>query len=353
MHEPPTAIIDDPPVRFAVEPPAERHRIGLIGCGNIAGIHLDAYRGAGFDVVAMCDVDQQQAVERRDEFYPDATVYGDFGVMLSSEDLDVIDVTTPPEPRVHIIRECLETGHHVLSQKPFVDDLEDGERLVSIAAERGLKLAVNQNARWSPDVGLARAAVEEGLLGDPYGFYATRCWDFNYIAGDSIPNRLLSHYMIHWFDMVRWLLPDACLRRVVTHTDASPSQAPEQPTFGQALVTFDDGRAVLTFDGNVRAGETYDFRLCGVDGTIESSGVDLDNRSVVLHRPSVQPVAARIHGDWFPDGFRGPMASLLRAIETDREPPHSGADNLETLRLVRSAIESAETGQPITIDDHT
>jgi predicted dehydrogenase len=52
-------------------------------------------------------------------------------------------------------------------------------------------------------------------------------------------------------------------------------------------------------------------------------------------------------GEWFPDGFRGTLGEFLRAIEEDREPSISAADNLKSLELCFAAVESADTGKPI------
>lgn len=56
---------------------------------------------------------------------------------------------------------------------------------------------------------------------------------------------------------------------------------------------------------------------------------------------------AELDGSWFPDGFRGCMGELLCAIEENREPENSAADNLKSLALVLGAMSSADEGRPI------
>ncbi len=51
--------------------------IGLIGCGAITTYHLDAYRKAGYRVVALCDPVAAQREKRRTEFFPAADLYAD------------------------------------------------------------------------------------------------------------------------------------------------------------------------------------------------------------------------------------------------------------------------------------
>ena len=53
------------------DPTAYRPALGLIGCGAITEEHLTAYRDAGYNVVALCDIDRTAADARREAFFPD------------------------------------------------------------------------------------------------------------------------------------------------------------------------------------------------------------------------------------------------------------------------------------------
>ena len=113
----------------------------------------------------MCDIAIDRARERRDEFYPDAVATDNIDDVLSRDDIEVVDITTHPPERPPIVEAALRARKHVLSQKPFVLDLDVGQRLVDLADEMGVKLAVNQNARWAPHFSYIREAVRAGLLG--------------------------------------------------------------------------------------------------------------------------------------------------------------------------------------------
>ena len=76
-------------------------------------------------------------------------VYADVEQLLSSG-IEVVDVATRPAERVAIIEQAVAAGCHVLSQKPFATDLATARRLVALAEDQGVKLAVNQNGRWAP-----------------------------------------------------------------------------------------------------------------------------------------------------------------------------------------------------------
>ena len=61
--------------------------------------------------------------------------------------------------------------------------------------------------------------------------------------------------------------------------------------------------------------------------------------------------APGLTGSWFPDGFHGAMAELLSAIEEGRQPLHSGRENLRSLALCFAAVESAERGGAVSIEE--
>ena len=67
-------------------PRAFRPRIGLIGCGGISAHHLAAYREAGWEVVALCDLNGDAATRRGEEFYPDATRATDYRDLLARQE---------------------------------------------------------------------------------------------------------------------------------------------------------------------------------------------------------------------------------------------------------------------------
>ncbi|HTN74816.1 MAG TPA: Gfo/Idh/MocA family oxidoreductase, partial [Pirellulaceae bacterium] len=195
------SVIPDVPY-LPRDPKSYRPGIGLIGCGGITRDHLAAYRKAGYHVVAVCDVDEVRARSRQSEYFPGAVVYTDYNELLKRDDIEVVDITTHPPQRPPIIEAALLARKHVLSQKPFVLDLDVGERLVELAAKQNVKLAVNQNGRWSPHWSYARHAIEMGLLGFVSGVHLSVHWSHAWVEGtpfEQVKHLLLYDYAIHWF----------------------------------------------------------------------------------------------------------------------------------------------------------
>src|SRR4051794_39777391 len=140
--------------------------IALIGCGWVTEYHLKAYQHAGYNITALCDCNQARALDRQKTFFPEANIYTDHRELLKRDDIEIFDIATHPAERVPLIEDALRAGKHVLSQKPFVLDLDTGERLVELADKMNRKLAVNQNGRWSPHFSYLRQLVAGNYLGD-------------------------------------------------------------------------------------------------------------------------------------------------------------------------------------------
>ncbi len=331
------------------DPKNYRPHIGLIACGGITKEHLAAYRAAGYRVVALCDVDLPRARKRKTEFYPDAKVYRDYHDLLKRDDVEVVDLAAHPSLRAAMIEDSLAAGKHVLSQKPFVLDLDFGRRMVDLADRKGVKMAVNQNGRWAPHFSYIHQAIRAGLLGEVMAVHASVHWDHGWVGGtefEKIEHLILYDFAIHWFDLVGCFLDDRPARRVYASAARSPVQQVQPPLLAQALIEYDSAQASLVFDAHTRFGARDCTYVTGSQGTIVSSGPDLKRQTVTLYTSDGHATPA-LDGCWFPDGFHGTMGELLSAIEEDREPLNSARGNLASLALCFAAVASAQRNEPV------
>lgn len=320
-----------------------RPRIALIGAGGIAGAHLEAYRTAGWEVAAICGRSLPKAQARADEFFPQARVTDNFASVLDDASLDVLDITPHPADRIPLIEAALRAGKHVLSQKPFVLDLDTGERLVALARDKGVKLAVNQNGRWAPHLAWMREAVRAGLVGDVVGVHANIHWNHGWIAGtpfEDVPDLILYDFAIHWFDFLSSVV-GARAETVIATKSPARGQGAKVPLLAQALVRLEGGQASLVFDGAVPFGPRDTTFIGGTRGSLQSDGPDLGRQAVTLTTGEGRATPV-LEGQWFNDGFRGAMGELLSAIEDGREPLNGAAGNLHSLALAFAAIASAQ-----------
>lgn len=351
------ALADMPAPDLPYQPPAPRAyrpRIGVIGAGGIVAAHLDAYRTAGWEVAAICNRTRGKAETAARAFAPAARVSDQYDDILADPGIDVVDITPHPANRLPIIEAALRAGKHVLSQKPFVLDLAEGHRLVTIARDRGVKLAVNQNGRWAPHLAWMREAVAAGLIGDVISVHAAVHWNHGWIAGtpfEQTPDLILSDFGIHWFDFLTSIIGDRA-HSVIATTARAMGQTPVEPLLAQVLVRMDGGQPSLVFDGATAVGPRDTTFIAGTSGSLKSDGPDLGVQTVTLTTPEGRAVPD-LRGTWFNDGFRGAMGALLVAIEDDTEPANGASGNLASLALAFAAIHSRRRGREVAVGDAT
>jgi predicted dehydrogenase len=324
--------------------------IGVVGCGGISKYHLMAYRNAGFQVTRLCDLSIKAAETRRDEFFPTALVTKDFQEILDDSTIEVVDITTHPAERVALIEAALQARKHVLSQKPFVLDLDVGERLVELARSQGVYLAVNQNGRWAPHFSYARAVQQSGVLGSIFGAHLSCHWDHTWVQGtefENIRHLILYDYAIHWFDILRCFL-GRDTQRVFASTARAPGQSLRPDLLGQAAIEFESAQATLAFDAAVPFGSHEKTFLSGTQGVLHSRGTGNQDQSVFV-TTELGTYSPRLEGKWFPDGLQGTMSELLCSIEEDRPCSIDAADNLKSLELCFAALHSADTGEAVQV----
>ena len=326
-----------------------RPKIAVVGCGGIAATHLAAYQKAGFNVAALCSRSKETAGARQKEFFPDAEVFTDYAALLKRDDIEVLDLVPHPEHRAPMMEQALQAGKHVLSQKPFVVDLDLGRRLCDLADERGVKLAVNQNGRWAPHMSYLREASRDGLFGMPLTVRIAIQWDHNWIkdlAFDKIHHILLYDFAIHWFDFTASVFGGKTARRVYANVTRSATQTATPPLLAQALVEYEDAQASLIFDGDAKFGAEDQTTIVGTRATARSKGPSLSDQQVTFYSADGW-FSPKLEGTWFVEGFQGTMAELLSSVEENRPPLNNARDNLNSLAMCFAAVSSADTGRPV------
>ena len=331
------------------DPIGYRPAIGIIACGGITETHCRAYKKAGYNVVALCDLIRERAASRQRRFFPAAAITTDFREVLNRSDIEVVDIATHPLERLPLIEAALLAGKHVLSQKPFVLDLDDGARLVRLAQSRRVRLAVNQNGRWAPHFGYIRHALRAGLIGELLSVHMGVHWDHSWTkdtAFEKIYDLILYDFAIHWFDMCSHLIGDRKIHSVSATRSRAVGQKIDPPLLAQAIIEFDGGQASLVFDALIKFGGMDHTFVGGTKGSLLSTGTDLTHQKVTLNTAQ-GTVSPKLIGRWFPDGFHGSMGELLCAVAENREPTNSAKENLNSLALCFAAIASASEGQPM------
>lgn len=149
----------------------DRLHVAVLGAGAWARFaHIPGWqRDPRVELVAICDVVRERAEEFAAEFgIPTAT--DDWRGLIARDDIDVIDVATPSATHFELSWAALESGKHVLCEKPVAYDFRDTLRAAELADRKGLKTKLGFTFRYSPGVQFARSLLDEGFVGQPFIF---------------------------------------------------------------------------------------------------------------------------------------------------------------------------------------
>jgi len=140
---------------------------GIVGCGAIADIsHMPAWQGMkGVEMVAVCDQNEKVAMATAKR-WGIPSVYSDFSQMVNSEELDFLDICTPPLTHYQLAIQAIKAGLHVLVEKPMAVSLSEADEMVSASKEHGIKLCIVHNNLFSPVIQAAMSLVDTGAIGE-------------------------------------------------------------------------------------------------------------------------------------------------------------------------------------------
>ena len=151
-------------------------KVGIIGCGGIAnGKHMPSLKKApGCEMVAFCDIVKERAEKAAKDFgTPDAKVYTDYKELLLDKSIDVVHVCTPNRSHSFITVDALESGKHVMCEKPMAIKSAEAKKMVDAAERTGKLLSIGYQSRFRQDSEYLKAEAESGTFGDIYYAKAT------------------------------------------------------------------------------------------------------------------------------------------------------------------------------------
>jgi len=258
--------------------------------------------------------------------------------------VDAVSVAVPTPYHYETASQALDWGTHVLVEKPFVDSLDAGRRLIDRARERDLTLQVGHVERFNPAIraladivpDLNVIAVDARRLGPP-------------LDRDLQASAVLD-LMIHDLDVLLALIGDDA-----TVTEAAGAADGQYVT---ATVDLDDGVV-----GSLTASRVTQQKVRELSITAESCQVHVDyiSRSVQIHRHSI-PEYIEENGDvryrhenivehpTVDNGepLKKELSSFAEAIEEGTEPVVTGEDGLEALKLAREIEDEATETKQVT-----
>lgn len=186
-------------------------KVGLIGCGHISPVHINAWRkAADCKLVGVFDLDKELAQKRAAEA-GGARVFDSVEQLLDA--VDIADVATPPQTHAKIARQVIAAGKHLVIEKPVVIDVADWDGMAAALQSSKVKLGVIHNLKFAHGPQVARKWVADGRIGrvlriqrefltSPRGdrmLVGDKHWSHRLPGGrwfETMPHEL---YLTHWF----------------------------------------------------------------------------------------------------------------------------------------------------------
>ena len=282
----------------------------------------------------------------------------DAAALLEDRDIDLVVIATPNETHAHLAESALRAGKHVVIDKPFVLEPDDGQRLIDLAAQQSRMLTVFQNRRWDGDYLTVGDLVASGRLGEIRLFEAH--WDrfrpavptgWREVPGPGTGT--LWNLAPHMIDQMLLLFgtPDAVQADIV-------AQRPDAVVDDYFSLTFHYGsmRATLAAS-NLVASARPRFAIHGSAGSFVKFGLDPQEERLAagvspldmgfanespenygwLHQGDVRENLPSKTGVYL-EFYRG----MARAIRDGNAPPVDPRDSLVGVRLLQLARRSAE-----------
>jgi predicted dehydrogenase len=305
--------------------------IGIVGYGLMGRAHAYGYTLAG-RVRDLPVVPRLRAISGRNaeavaaaaDRYGVATWTTDWRDLVARDDIEIVDVCTPPGTHAGIVEAALGAGKAVLCEKPLAADYASARRAAAAAASAGLPNAIGFNYRRLPAVALLKQLVAEGAVGE------VRLWRASWLSDEFLDpdiafdwrfDRALGGTSIadlgaHLVDLALWIVGDIV-------EVAAQSETFTRKRSGRTVDVDEASSALVRFAGGAR-GTLEMSRVCArrpCDFTVEVNGsrgtlrfdyarlnelwygdADDDGRLYGMRRIRAEAPEHSYAGDWWPIG---------------------------------------------------
>lgn len=342
-------------------------RVGVIGLGIGRG-HVKGFQShPRAEVVAVADPDEERCRRIKEEQRVPST-YRDAREMLERERLDVVSIATPNHLHRELAVAALESGAHVLCEKPMAMSAAEGREMIAAAERAGRRLMINFSYRFSSQSQALRRLVDTGVLGHVYnartvwlrrhGFPKFGGWFSDRALSGGGP---LIDLGVHRIDLALWLMgyPQPVWAMASVHRELTEAENVRQGTaatvenHAAGMVRFDDGASLLieaSWASHRSEPEYMETHLYGVQAGLvqRNRGGGYDFVAELYEtRPGGFYDVALVRSD---APARSSMEHFVDAIVDGTETPAPAAHGLIVQEILDALYLSAERGEPVRID---
>ncbi len=337
--------------------------IAIVGTGGISPEHIKGYLAYPdqCQIVALCDIVPEKAHQKAKTFNLTCDVVADYHELLEREDIDLIDVCTPPYVHAQISIDALDHGKHVVCEKPMAASLEECDAVLVAAKRSGKVFSPIAQNRFRRPIAAFKDLLDSGEAGALRHFSVDSLWWRGHCYYDmwwrgtweKEGGGCTLNHAVHHIDMLGWMLG---LPEEVTSvmTNAAHDNA-EVEDLSVSVMRYKNMLATVTASV-VHHGERQGLQAQCADAGFsvpfsvhasKSKGngfpqndPDLENR--IRERFERFPPLAH-------EGHTGQIGNVLSAIEQNNAPAITGDDGRRTIEIITAIYKAGTTCQPVTL----
>ncbi|MCG5103949.1 Gfo/Idh/MocA family protein [Oceanobacillus alkalisoli] len=338
-------------------------RVAVIGCGSIAQHrHLIEYsNNPHVEIVAVCDINEARVKETAEKYH--AKAYTSYEALLGSEAIDAVSVCLPNYLHAPVTIAALNTGVHVLCEKPMATSYEEAEQMIEAAKKNNKKLMIGHNQRFVSSHQKARKLIEQGEVGEIYSFrtsfghggpegWSAEGADSWFFKKDQAFIGAMGDLGVHKADLLRYLLGEEFAEvgafvetNAKVNTDVDDNATLILKTKGGIVGTLAASWAYTAKEDNstILYGEKATLRL--EDDPEYSLIVQYNNGEVVKYE--LDGIQSNEDGG---QTTSHTIDHFVESILQDTNPLIDGEEGKKSLEVILGALESVETKRIISLE---
>jgi len=337
------------------------YNVAVVGVGIGRSHVVEGYlpNAGKYKVLALCDLNAERLTAVADEFGIERRVTS-FDDLLAMDDIDIIDVCTPPGLHYPMVTAALKAGKHVICEKPLVGSLAQVDEIIALEQQsRGLLMPVFQY-RFGDGIEQAKAIIDAGIAGKPFMGTVETLWrrDAPYYAvpwrgkwATELGGVLMGH-AIHPHDLFTYLMGD--IERVFGRVATRVNPIEVEDTISASLVMKSGALASLTATLG-SADDMTRIRLAFENVSFESDHAAYNPGDklwkIMPRNPEAVAKIDALLADWkhVPSRFETQMARFHDALVGAAPLPVSSRDSRRSLELVTAFYHSSTTHEDVAL----
>ena len=327
-------------------------RVGIVGVGSMGTTHAAGWAETPAEITGFAAETRGEAAALAGQH--DTKVFSSLEEMLPK--VDVVDICSPTHLHYEMALKAAAAGKHIVCEKPLARTTRQAREIVNACHKAGVQLLVAHVVRFFPEYALAHAAVVDGQIGKPgvirlhRGSYRPKKPAGNWFLDEVKSGGILMDLMIHDYDYARWVAGDVetvSARRVTEHHIESPVD--------YGLVILGHRSGALSHIAGAWAYPPPTFRthleIAGERGLIEfdSDGTAPIQNLILKTGGADAPDVALPSSPVGESPYTTQIKEFYSALADGVVARVSATDGLAAVQIAEAAIQSAHSGQPVTL----